>query len=74
MTFKEIIKEVAERAYKEHAIPIMQDRDFSLFGKPYYKLTEEEYSIATSIAMERHYTLNWLCGYSTDWDTTPIDT
>lgn len=28
----------------------------------------------TSIAVERHFALNWLCGYSDDWESTPTDT
>ena len=48
--------------------------DFPAFGKAYRNLSEDEYEQATSIAMERHLALNWLCGYDSDWDETPTDT
>lgn len=38
-----------------------------LFGKPYEELTFKEWSLARSIASERHYALTWL------WDEKPWD-
>jgi hypothetical protein len=38
-----------------------------LFGRPYEELTFREFSVARSIALERHYALNWL------WDGAPWD-
>lgn len=35
---------------------------------------EGDYSEMTSIAIERHYALNWLCGYAEDWDSVPTET
>jgi len=72
--FEKIIRQAAEIAHQAGDIPKPIKRDFPAFGKPYARLTREEYSIATSIAMERHFALNWLCGYSEDWDSTPTDT
>ena len=28
----------------------------------------------TAAVVERHYALNWLCGYASDWDSVPTDT
>ena len=28
----------------------------------------------TASIVERHYALNWLCGYASDWDSVPTDT
>jgi hypothetical protein len=52
------------------------DEDCVFLGKPFRELTEEEYSYATSIIMERHFAMNWLCGMATEnrWDETPTDT
>ena len=49
---------------------------FLAFGKAYRDLGPEEYAIATSIARERHFALNWLCGHAPGnrWDETPTDT
>jgi hypothetical protein len=71
---KMIIRMAAEKAYEQAAIPRPVGGDFPAFGKAYARLREQEYSLATSIAVERHFALNWLCGYSEDWDQTPTDT
>jgi hypothetical protein len=70
----EIVRETARAAREAGDIPEPIDQDFPAFGKPYRDLSTEEYEEATSIAMERHFALNWLCGYSRDWDETPTDT
>jgi hypothetical protein len=57
-------------------IPAALAEDFPAFGKPYRELSAQEYSIATSIAMERHRALNWICGRApgNQLDLTPLDT
>ena len=72
--FEKIIRQAAEIAHQRGDIPRPIKRDFPAFRKPYARLTRDEYSLATSIAMERHFALNWLCGYAEDWDSTPTDT
>jgi hypothetical protein len=50
--------------------------DFPAFGKAYRDLSPDEFSIATSIAMERHRAFNWLSGRAPGnrWTDTPTDT
>jgi hypothetical protein len=67
------IREAARRAHANGAPSPVND-DFPAFGKPYVKLDGAERHFARSIAAERHFALNWLCGYSEDWDSTPTDT
>jgi hypothetical protein len=74
MSFPMIIETAANAAYETRDIPPPIDGDFPVFGKAYAAVEDEEYSVATSIAMERHFAFNWLCGYSRDWDETPTDT
>jgi hypothetical protein len=69
-----IVGRAAASAHESGDIPVVIGEDFPAFGKPYRDLTDDEYSIATSIAMERHYALNWLCGYERDWDKVPTGT
>ncbi|MCL6638477.1 MAG: DUF4272 domain-containing protein [Firmicutes bacterium] len=73
LTFPEIIKAVAGQLAGKLAIEPVQD-DFPAFGKPYAELTGDEYSLVSSIAAERHFALNWLCGYFENWDETPTGT
>jgi Domain of unknown function (DUF4272) len=69
-----VIRRVAHLAYENGDAPAPIKDDFPAFGKPYARLSQREHSEAESIAMERHFALNWLCGYSEDWDSTPTDT
>ena len=33
-----------------------------------------QFADAYSVALERLFALNWVCGYAEDWDETPTDT
>jgi hypothetical protein len=70
----DIVTRAAAHAHDQGDIPTPIDGDFPAFGKTYRDLTPDEYAEATSIAVERQYALNWLCGYSSDWDEVPTDT
>jgi len=74
--YPDLIRQTAEMARDNGDIPRVIDGDFPAFGKPYRALTPEEWSIVTSITIERHFALNWLCGYAPGnrWDETPTDT
>lgn len=76
LSFRDVIAKTAEAAAAAGDIPEGIDADFSTFGKAYRDATPDEYGTLTSIAMERHRALNWLCGYATRnrWDETPTDT
>lgn len=71
------VARMAARAAKERGdlSHIIED-DFLAFGKAFRDLTPAEHAIATSIARERHFALNWLCGHAPGnrWDETPTDT
>lgn len=73
-TFPGIIRMACEKAYDDGVIPKPIDDDFPVLGKAYKDLNEDNFNLLTSIAQERHFALNWLCGYSKDWDKTPTDT
>ena len=72
----DIVRSSAKAAYKDGALPEIIDDDFVFLGKPFRSLTVEEYQMATSIIMERHFALNWLCGMApaNKWDETPTET
>lgn len=73
LTYEKIIAIAAEGSAKEgYFKPI--DGDFPAFGQAYSKLTDDEWSMMCSIATERLYALNWLCGYDRDWDKIHTDT
>jgi hypothetical protein len=50
--------------------------DYPAKGKAYRDLNTEEWAEVRSVTVERHFTLNWLCGYAplNDWDRTPTGT
>jgi len=70
----EAVRAAASEAYARGDIAEPIDGDFPLFGKSFSNLSDEERTIASSIALERHYALNWLCGYAADWDEVPTGT
>jgi hypothetical protein len=75
-SYDDIVRFTAARAGADGRLTAVQDEDFAAFGKAYRDLNDEEWSCVRSITVERHYTLNWLCGYapSHQWDETPTDT
>ncbi|MBI2933231.1 MAG: DUF4272 domain-containing protein [Planctomycetes bacterium] len=72
----ELIRRTAQHAREMGDIPALIDDDFPALGKAYRELNGEEYATMHSIALERHFALNWLCGYSegADWESTPTET
>lgn len=76
LTLEAIVTMAATKAAETGDIPACRDGDFPALRKPYRDLSQEEYSIVTSIAVERHRALNWICGRAPDnrWDETPTDT
>jgi uncharacterized protein DUF4272 len=69
-----IVGQTAQKAYAVGDTPQPIGDDFPWRGKAYRDLNEDDYSLATSIAIERHFALNWLCGEGETWDETPTDT
>jgi hypothetical protein len=75
-TYDDIVRFAAEQNFRDHSIPQPIDGDYPARGKAYRDLTAEEWSEVGSIAVERHFALNWLCGEAPGnrWDETPTDT
>ena len=75
-SFDDTVRMTAKRAFDDGTLAHILEDDFVAFGKPYRSLSRKEWSAATSVATERHFVLNWLCGYapSNRWDDTPTDT
>jgi len=75
-TYDDIVRATAKMASKRGTVRDIIDDDFPIFGKAYRAASEKEYYLARSIAMERLFVLNWLCGHAPEgrWDDTPTDT
>jgi hypothetical protein len=75
-TFDDIVRLTAREAAKNGRIPPAIEEDFPARGKAYRHLSAEEWAQVRSVTMERHFTLNWLCGHAPKnrWDETPTDT
>lgn len=74
--YHSIVRSTAGKAASDGVIPFAIDEDFPAFGKAYRELAGDEWAQVRSITMERHFALNWLCGYAPkhNWDETPTDT
>lgn len=75
-SLEDIVRFTAKKSYEDGTIPEIVDEDFGANGKAYRDLTPDEWSTVHSVTVERHYALNWLCGYAPEnsWDETPTDT
>jgi len=75
-SYDEIVRFSASKGAEEGTIPPCIGDDFPARGKAYRDLTPEECSEVRSIAVQRHFTLNWLYGYAPGnrWDEIPTDT
>jgi hypothetical protein len=75
-THDDIVRLAAEKAADAGDIPAPCGGELSAFGKPYRELSPEELALITSIALQRHRALNWLCGLAPNnqWDQSPTDT
>jgi len=74
-TLDDIVRLTAKHGKEEGRFEVI-DEDFAVHGKAYRDLSPEEWSEVRSITLERHFALNWLCGYAPNnrWDETPTDT
>ena len=75
-SFDDIVRISAKSAFEKRNLPQLINGDFPALGKAYRDLTSDEWSMVQSITLERHFALNWLCGYApnNEWDETPTDT
>lgn len=75
-TYQDIVRMAVKAAHERGDVQSVIADDFGVKGKSYAELSSVEWSKIGSISVERHYALNWLCGYSpnNDWDQTPTDT
>jgi hypothetical protein len=72
-TLEKVVAQSAAAAEAKGAFKAV-DHDFPAHGKAYSRLSDSEWSELMSVARERQYGLNWLCGYAGDWDQVPTDT
>jgi hypothetical protein len=69
----QLVAVAAMRGHEEGLLPAPLRGDLPAFGRAYRQLDADERSLALSIAAERHYALEWLCGTSA-WDEVRTDT
>jgi hypothetical protein len=75
-SYDDVVRFSARNHAQEGRLSHCVEEDYPAKGKAYRDLTQSEWSEVRSITVERHYTLNWLCGYAPEnkWDETPINT
>jgi hypothetical protein len=75
-SFDDIVRLAARKAHENGDLLPPLDDDFPVRGTPYRALSAEEWAEVASITRERHFALNWLCGYAPGnrWDETPTHT
>jgi hypothetical protein len=75
-SYDDVVRFSARAGKEKGDLADLIDDDFVFLGKAFRDLNAEEYQKATSIIMERHFAMNWLCGKAPGnrWDETPTDT
>jgi hypothetical protein len=75
-SYDDIVRFSAKNHLREGDLNKIIDEDFPFREKAFRSLDSNEYQLATSIIMERHYAMNWLCGMAPGnrWDDTPTPT
>ena len=75
-SWDDVVRYTAPQAVAHGFLPHAVNEDFPAFGRAYRDLTADEWAHVRSIAMERHFALNWLCGYApgNQWSLTPTET
>ena len=75
-SWDDVVRYTAPQAVVQGFLERAVDEDFPAFGRAYRDLSATEWAQARSIAQERHFALNWLCGYAPGnrWSETPTDT
>lgn len=75
-SFDAIVRFTAKQLKQSGELSQIADEDFAVGGKAYRDLSPEEFTNVTSITVERHFALNWLCGRAPEnrWDETPTGT
>jgi hypothetical protein len=75
-SFDDVVRFSAKALKEEGALAEIINEDFPAKGKAYRDLTGNEWLEVRSVTMERHFALNWLCGYAPGnrWDATPTET
>jgi hypothetical protein len=77
-TYEDIARHAVSAARKRGELRTGQvsGGDLKAKGKAYRDLTDSEWDEVRSITVERHFTLNWLCGLAprNSWEQTPTDT
>jgi hypothetical protein len=73
-TYEASIATAAKSALEDGIVVEQRDGDVVCRGVPYRELSQEAFADVASTAQERHFALNWICGYAEDWDDTPTDT
>ncbi len=75
-SYDDVVRFSAKALRDEGIFSEIIEEDFPVRGKAYRNLTLEEWAEIRSITVERHFALNWVCGYapSNRWDETPTET
>lgn len=75
-TYDAIVRWTVEQSLADQLISQSADGDFPACGAAYRDLPPREWSRVRMIAIQRHFALNWVCGYSVmnRWDDTPTET
>lgn len=71
---EQLVAATAMSGHETGLLPLPLRGDFPALGRPFRELDDAQLSLVHSIAAERQYALEWLCGAGRDWDSIRTDT
>jgi Domain of unknown function (DUF4272) len=71
---EQLVAASAMVGHERGLLPLPVRGDFPAFGRPFRELDDDQVTLVHSIAAERHYALEWVCGAGPDWDSIRTDT
>jgi hypothetical protein len=72
-TAEQLVAATAMDGHERGLLPLPIRGDFPASGRAFRELDDETLALLHSIAAERHYGLEWLCGH-VEWDSIRTDT
>ncbi len=66
-----LIRGATEKAAADELFQPIHD-DFPVYGRPFSRLDDKQFSTVRRIAAQRFHAMNWICGRAAGWDALPI--
>jgi hypothetical protein len=71
--YREVIRVTGEQALADGILTGLCEGDFSVFGKPYTQMTNDEYELVQTISRERYSVITWVTEITSEWESVTVE-